>query len=263
MKKSRPESGPPEHFASEPEALTRYGPPHADPPPPHLPVINFISNFSGAPTFEQIPVRDPEHGVGSGYVPGPGEITIKISREALSPIEVDMYVVPAERVAEFGKNRTGFGVPVIGYGPPSLLSLAFEAGCRDYLKDPWDYEELRARAFRFLRNRQFIFQWGKVQYLSSTLRYGKLNIELSPPEDHILSILSAHINCTVRREALQYALWGELRPGSRAVDAHVASLRKKFNLLAGKKLMPNPLRTVHGRGYSLIHKLSTPYSDCG
>lgn len=260
MKKSRPEHLAPPDADSLPEKAS---PPHADAPSPHLPVINFISTSTGAPTIEQIPVRGPDRSTGSGYAPGHGQVIFKISTEALPPIEVDLYVVPALRAAEFREDREGFGVPVIAYGPPELLRRTFEAGCRDYLKDPWDYEELMVRASRFLRNREFTFQWGHVQYLSSTLRSGKLNIALSSPEDRILSLLSTHINCTVRREALQYALWGELRPSSRAVDAHVAALRKKFNLLAGKKLIPSPLRSVHGRGYSLIHKLSTPYPDCG
>jgi DNA-binding winged helix-turn-helix (wHTH) protein len=222
-------------------------------------VINFVQHTDGAPLSEHIPV--PSGSQAARF--HTEEFMFKISSEALPPVGVDMYVVPAERTAEFLEAGEDTDVPVIAYGPPSLLQTALEAGCRDYLKEPWDYGELKARASRLLVNRRFYFQWGQVHYLAKSLRCGAAVLALSPPEDCILGLLSAHINRTVHRDALQYALWGKPRPGSRAVDTHISSLRKKFNLLAGKTLNPSPLRSVHGRGYSLVHNLSTPYSGCG
>jgi len=222
--------------------------PDASPSPARRRVINFITASSTPPSLEQIPVQtDPD-------------IHIRISEEPLPPSETDLYVVPAQKLAAFTAPGTGgvdrsSGTAVIGYGPAKMLGPAFEAGCRDYLKEPWDYRELKARAGRFLPRRELDFEWGRIEITPLALHRGSVEIALTPPEDRILDLLAANLNSTVRREALQYALWGELRPGSRSVDMHVAGLRKKFNLLAGKTLRPNPLHSIHGRGYSLIHNL--------
>src|SRR6056297_1588149 len=242
MKKRIPDS------TKEPEDLRGY-----------IPVINFIKSDSGEPTHGEIPTHNDS------------DISLLISETPLPPVGIDLYILPVSRLYEIRKPRGSSGIPadipsgipVIAYGPVKALSLAFESGCSDYMKEPWDYQELKIRSGRFLARGRLIFEWGEVRLKPMSMELGSLKVALSPPEGLILSLLAAHSNRTVHREALHYALWGEVRPSSRAVDVHVATLRKKFNLLAGKTLNPCPLRSVHGMGYTLIHRVYTGYSGCG
>ncbi|MFO7730884.1 MAG: hypothetical protein R6V86_08980 [Spirochaetia bacterium] len=106
-------------------------------------------------------------------------------------------------------------------------------------------------------------------------------LKLSAPEAAILRRLILQSGTPVSRECLQaglQGLWGlQGQPGKtpppagraagrissrstagrtagRAVDVHISSLRKKFNLLSGKTLQPHPIQSIYGYGYVLIHK---------
>ena len=69
-------------------------------------------------------------------------------------------------------------------------------------------------------------------------------VHLTPTEFDLLSWLAAHPGAVATREQLLHQVWG-YRDGSgtRTVDSHVRSLRRKLG--AGI------VRTVHGVGYAL------------
>ena len=216
-------------------------------------------------------------------------IDIGLSTEPLPAEHVDLYVLPATQYSGECEELRARKLPVIAYGPAELLPLAFDCGCRDYLRVPWGVSELRLRAGRQLPPRRLSFSWGVVELHRNTLLCTERfcappepgpgsnhdqvpdpalsAVELPPPETALLRQLLAIGENPVPRECLQYALYQTSRAlqasrsarlsqldDSRAVDVHISGLRKKFNRLAGYRLAPSPIRSIYGYGYQLIHK---------
>jgi len=187
------------------------------------------------------------------FMPGDG-FEIRFSSSPLSPIETDIYVVHISRLSRIIDRENRDGPPVLSWGPPELLPAAFELGCSDYLKEPWSSEEFGIRCSRLLPGMRIPFPWGTISLSGFDIHCGKRSALLTSPERKVLRILFRYLNQPVHRESIHYALWGELRPGSRAVDMHISSLRKKFRFIAHCELNPHPIRTLHGTGYT-IHTL--------
>ena len=160
--------------------------------------------------------------------------------------EVDLYVVPAAEVRELPAG----GAPVIGWGPAGLLRTAFLSGCDDYLKDPWTPEEFAMRAMAALARveRRFDFPWGTISFDAKDLRTPAGLISLTLHESRILRALLRARGQPVPRAALAYWQAGTPGPvGSRAVDVHVAALRRKVRAMvpaAGRFIV-----CVRGQGY--------------
>jgi len=176
---------------------------------------------------------------------------LKISRTPLPPVYTDIYLVHIKHFPHCWKSGIAAGPPVIAWGIPELLGAAFELGCSDYLKEPWGLEELRIRCCRVLPGFRISLSWGTVHLRNMEMQCGSKSVELNPSEYKIIRLLCRYQQQPVQRETFQYALWGQLRPGSRAVDVHISSLRNKFCFLAENRLNPGPIRTVHGTGYIL------------
>ncbi len=184
------------------------------------------------------------------------DLEIKISAVPLPPYAIDVYVVHASQFPLFWEKGVTGGPPVIACGPSALLEAAFELGCSDYLKEPWSAEELGIRCRKLLPSRRLLYEWGTVSLRNGELFCGRHKVSLTFPEQKIIRLLIKNLNQPVHRESLQYSLWGKLRPGSRGVDIHISSLRRKFAMLSGNTLQESPIRTVHGVGYILT--ASTP-----
>ena len=220
------------------------------------------------------------------------KLEICFSRTPLSSEHIDLYVVPAVNLSlhqTLQPPQPCSAVPVIAYGPDKLLALAFDCGCCDYLRSPWTINELKIRALRAIPPRQLEFEWGTIS-LERELQGEVLRLRepaggaaahrsghatkdlpheltLSASETAILRLLILQAGTPVSRECLQAGLQGYSgktdSPASRTVDVHISTLRKKFNLLSGHVLQPQPIRSIYGYGYMLIHKQYTPYSSCG
>ena len=147
------------------------------------------------------------------------------------PPPSDLYVLPAPFYLDQAPEARPF--PAFAYGWPGLMAECFRQGASDYLRSPWDVEELEARALRFLRvrlrlGRSSLEFSGRSLYLGEGQAGG---LELSEREYRLARILVLNLNKPVPRDALELALWGRPRSGSRAVDVHVSSLRRRLDLL--------------------------------
>lgn len=149
------------------------------------------------------------------------------------------------------------GTRVLAYGRAGELRAAFLAGCDDFLKEPWSPEELECRLERLAAGRLRSAEeelavdllWGRLTVRSAEAVTAHGSAPLSLSESRILRALLRSRGQAVPRAVLAYAAWGRPAPrGSRALDMHVSSLRRKLAALGAG---PRPIRALRGAGYLL------------
>jgi two-component system OmpR family response regulator len=166
-----------------------------------------------------------------------------------------VLLFPARRfLLEQGERPRPRGAPglplLLAYGEARLLGPCFLAGCDDYLREPWDPEELGWRLERRLAAdaRGYRLPWGGLVLRGLSLSGPGGRCALSYPEARILRLLLQSRAVPVPREALYYAIWGRGSGGrSRVVDVHVSKVRRKLLRLAPGSA--GGIRAVRGVGY--------------
>jgi DNA-binding response OmpR family regulator len=148
--------------------------------------------------------------------------------EPLPDDEVDLFVVAAAHAG----GRAHHGVPVIACGSAGLLRSAFLAGCADYLREPWTFEELglRARAALSRQGTRWEFPWGEVRIEGARLHTAAGSIVLTYHQAVILRALLRERGRPVPRAALACLLGGQAGQsrGSRSIDMHISALRRRL-----------------------------------
>ncbi len=179
--------------------------------------------------------------------------------------EADLYLAPADTAIELlsgsPAERRGIqrpdrvppvSIPVIAFGPAALMRSSFVAGAADYLRDPWSPEEFSLRVMSVLQRtqRRFRFPWGSLVLDCTSLETPAGTVSLTHHESKILRALLLGRGAPVPRQAIAYFLWGNPGPaGSRAIDVHVASLRRKIAAAAPKA--GSLIRAVRRQGYMI------------
>ncbi len=140
---------------------------------------------------------------------------------------------------------------------PGDVVAGFEAGCNDYIRKPFNIDELKLRiatwiSERFGRNEQ---QSPNEIYLDAftflpgeqTLRNESGSISLSYKESAVLALLYQHRNNIIGREFLLQKIWGtDTIYNSRSLDVYITRLRKHF---ANTR---NTIITLRGVGYRFL-----------
>lgn len=186
-------------------------------------------------------------------------ISITPSESLAAGNEFDAALLPASLLLDpvFPKAETihrlrASGCSLICYGAAQLLPGCFLAGCDDYLKEPWSPDELVWRVRRLLPDREaHRFSWGVISIGNLEISSPRGSCRLSVQEQSILRMLAANAGEPVSRQALYYGIWGKpASRESRAVDMHIASLRKKL-----QRLFPESgacIRSARGVGYLIV-----------
>ncbi|HUW40029.1 MAG TPA: winged helix-turn-helix domain-containing protein [Rectinemataceae bacterium] len=176
---------------------------------------------------------------------------------SVSPLDAasepaDLSVIPVERYLALPESLRL--MPSFAYGPAALIGLAFEAGCLDYLREPWNLSELFARSTRIKVTRAA----GKgfvLELVGGTLRILaplRDELALSEPEQKLLRLLMLNAGTPVPRSALCFALWGDDGRRSRAPDVHISSIRRRME--GACPGMGALIKASRGSGYRLLAK---------
>jgi DNA-binding response OmpR family regulator len=128
------------------------------------------------------------------------------------------------------------------------LSKGFEVGADDYLKKPFDFDELLVRIGALLR-KSFASSENEVHYKNLIYKIqtnelyldGKL-IPLAPQEQKLLTIFFSHQEETITKYNLLHELDGEGEASEGALRVYITKLRK----------IGLELQTIRGVGYRLV-----------
>ena len=133
--------------------------------------------------------------------------------------------------------------------------VGLEAGADDYLVKPAELREVELR-LRVLSRRggertqkqKLVVEDLSLDPANFSVRRGDTGIEVPPIPYKILEILMERSPQVVSREDIERSVWGESRPDSDSLRAHVHLLRELIDKPFERKL----LRTMRGFGYQLV-----------
>ena len=138
--------------------------------------------------------------------------------------KIATVIVPAQKFLNLAPLQ--LPVPVLASGPPSLLTECLAAGCADYLREPWSFDELESRLYRFT-GEHWLSLLGGGNWDGSTLSGPAGSHRLSPGLSTLLNLLLSNHGACVSREALS-AMLGYSIQNSRSIDMQVSRLRGIF-----------------------------------
>jgi len=148
-----------------------------------------------------------------------------------------------------GAEDTTPAIFLTSHREKSMLEKGFLSGCDDYLKKPFDNEELLFRIEAILKRTQKI-QAKNIGFLSydalhKQIFYKDIALELSKKEYELLLLLMQHADATVPKELIIEKLWSVSEGGS------TGAIRVYINRL--KQLLPEMrIENIRGVGYKLV-----------
>lgn len=154
---------------------------------------------------------------------------------------------------ELMEHMKKYNIPVIFLTAKADISSKIKGlreGAEDYIVKPFEVLELLVRIEKVLNrmgklNRVLHIKDITLNLEDRTVMRGGEDISLKPMEFELFAMLVKYKNRTLPRERLLNEIWGiEFIGGTRTVDVHIASLRKKLNLY-------DELKTVSKTGYRL------------
>ncbi len=155
------------------------------------------------------------------------------------------------------KQEAGYEIPVLMLTARDTLSdklKGFESGADDYLVKPFALEELAARIGALTRRgdkkSHSLLRIADLQVDPGTMevRRAGQKIELNQACLKILMMLMQSYPNVVARKEIEYALWGDMPPGSDSLRSHIYSLRRAIDRPFKHAL----IKTIHGVGYRLV-----------
>ena len=133
----------------------------------------------------------------------------------------------------------------------------FGAGADDYIKKPFDLDELGARVAAHLRREQRrqgsfavrFFGALSIDYTARTVHFQGKAVAFSKREFDILELLSLHAGQVFDRERIYETVWGLDGEGSSdTVMEHIRKIRAKLSAVT----LHNYIETVWGVGYKWV-----------
>ena len=177
------------------------------------------------------------------------------SKHDLYILDLNVLGFDGHKVLEFIR-KNDLNVPIIMISAEidiENIKKSYTLGCNDYIKKPFDFEELFLRIQYHLSHIQkdeksdFIVDLGydfSFNLIEQTLFKSNFEIELTIKEKLLLSLLVKNINSTVTNEMIHEYVWD-----SKEMEA--VSMRTIVHKLK-KKLKNGMILNIRGVGYKLI-----------
>ena len=151
-------------------------------------------------------------------------------------------------------RKTGNTVPIIFLTAKKNLDdllTGFEAGANDYIKKPFEFEELLVRINAQLKKslkEDNTLNAGKltINTLSHQVFFDSKEIIFTPKEFALLEYLVHNMNSVCTRNRILQEVW-EITPeaDTSVVDVFITFLRRKLEKAGGRKI----IQTIYGIGY--------------
>jgi DNA-binding response OmpR family regulator len=186
-----------------------------------------------------------------------GQALEELERHPVRVVVLDIGLPDMDGFDVCRSIRTHSAVPILMLTArdeePDRVS-GLELGADDYVTKPFSPRELLARVRAVLRRTETWFDEPELTLGDVVVRRDAREatvagetVELTSKEFDLLTILLTQPNVVLTRELLLDRVWGMTFPGgTRTVDVHVASLRRKLG-------RPELVVTVRGVGYKLAH----------
>ena len=127
------------------------------------------------------------------------------------------------------------------------LKEAYRSGCNDYVRKPFDIEELELRIERLVKGavneRIALVRNYSFDMKNETLYLGEKEVALSPRERRLLYLLIRHRGHTVSKESIKSYLWEDQAVCDNTLRTTMKKLREKL----GENLIEN----LRGIGYRI------------
>ncbi|PHR53994.1 MAG: hypothetical protein COA44_14610 [Arcobacter sp.] len=138
-------------------------------------------------------------------------------------------------------------VPIImvsGYNDIETIMNAYDVGCDEYLKKPFDLRELEVKVSK-LMNEKPIELSPRVKYdVSGRVLYIEdKEVHLSQKESNLMHTFMTNINRPLTHDYLESVIWGGVEDNGHALRNLILRLRKRIGT--------GIIDTVQGKGYIL------------
>jgi two-component system, OmpR family, response regulator QseB len=161
------------------------------------------------------------------------------SKHDLYILDLNVLGFDGHKVLEFIR-KDDLNVPIIMISAEidiENIKKSYTLGCNDYIKKPFDFEELFLRIQYHLshiqkdENSDFLIDLGydfSFNLLEQTLHKSKHEIELTSKEKLLLSLLVKNINNTVTNEMIHEYVWDSKEMEAVSMRTIVHKLKKKL-----------------------------------
>ncbi len=121
------------------------------------------------------------------------------------------------------------------------LSKAFDSGCDDYIKKPFDMDELLIRISSILKKKNPSIEYKNIKFdlLANRIYKDEKEIELGVVEKAVFSLLLRNVSMVVHKSAFYDEMQ---KPSDSALRVLINKLRKIFNI---------EIKNIKGIGYKI------------
>ncbi|MCP4178728.1 MAG: response regulator transcription factor [bacterium] len=161
----------------------------------------------------------------------------------------NLLIGSLKTIHSFRKSPELSFIPFIIHGTAENLNKSFLLGASDFLKEPWDINELEIRAMKYINNDEIIFEWGKIDFSNEIIKSPYHKSKFTVPEYKILSMLVMNRGNVISRDNLHYRL-GIINDHSRIIDVYIHSIRSKLmDITPPGYKSKSIITTIRGKGY--------------